>query len=31
VAEACFKGLALSLRQAVSLTSGGIPSTKGSL
>ncbi len=31
VAEACFKSLALSLRHAVSLTSGDIPSTKGSL
>ncbi len=31
VAEACFKGLALSLRQAVSLTGGVIPSTKESL
>ncbi len=31
IAEACFKGLALSLRQAVSISSSGIPSTKGSL
>ncbi|RME11558.1 MAG: imidazoleglycerol-phosphate dehydratase, partial [Aquificota bacterium] len=31
VAEACFKALALSLRQAVSLTGSGIPSTKESL
>ncbi|MEN3028314.1 MAG: imidazoleglycerol-phosphate dehydratase HisB [Aquificaceae bacterium] len=31
VAEACFKAFALSLRQAVSLSGGGIPSTKESL
>ncbi len=31
VAEACFKSFALSLRQAVGLVGGGIPSTKGSI